>query len=603
MSPRLRAARLAVEMSPILLFLMLAPLPARADWLPNGNPPSSVLGNRDLPRVTSDGEGGAFVAWWDGAKVVAQHFTGVGDYASGWPSAGKVVVPWYAPYPYFWNNLPAAITSDEAAGAYVVSFRGGYCPAHCGGDPLQLYVQRITASGSFAPGWPSAGVPIEHTWEPHMYEAEAHGAMAVPDGSHGVFVAWQAFRSPRIIIQSVGPDGSVRWGDDGLLIALGTVPFTDPSIVADENGGLFVFWGGSLGIYGQHVSAAGRPLWQPGGRLISKSALVQVGRPAAASDGARGALVAWAGSSGSGFDIYAARITHGGSLPWGGDLRISRATGDQTSVVMAPAAGGDAIIAWLDSRGAPAAGVYAQRVTHGGRTMWAADGVPVCAAPGVRYTPAIASDGADGAYLTWGDSRPEGELYATRLTGAGAPGPGWPEDGALLCQRPQVTFAFDAGFRALSLVPTGRGRAIVAWDDTREGLVHGGGDYDAAFVTLLKPDGPAGSPLAADPSRGPSRVLSNPRPSGRSVFALHGMEPNPGRRGSLIRLALPDGAPARLELFDAAGRRLWSREVSGLGPGEYEVRLGDGAWFPPGVYLARLSQGDHAATARVAIVR
>jgi hypothetical protein len=70
-----------------------------------------------------------------------------------------------------------------------------------------------------------------------------------------------------------------------------------------------------------------------------------------------------------------------------------------------------------------------------------------------------------------------------------------------------------------------------------------------------------------------------------------------------MRFALPDAAPAILELFDVAGRRLWSRDVGSLGPGEHEVRLGDGAWFPPGLYLTRLTQGDHMATARVAIVR
>ncbi len=70
-----------------------------------------------------------------------------------------------------------------------------------------------------------------------------------------------------------------------------------------------------------------------------------------------------------------------------------------------------------------------------------------------------------------------------------------------------------------------------------------------------------------------------------------------------MRFALPDATPANLELFDLAGRRLWSREVGSLGAGEHEVQLGDGAWFPPGLYVARLIQGDHSATLRVAIFR
>ena len=81
------------------------------------------------------------------------------------------------------------------------------------------------------------------------------------------------------------------------------------------------------------------------------------------------------------------------------------------------------------------------------------------------------------------------------------------------------------------------------------------------------------------------------------------MQPNPGPRGSLIRFALPDATPAALELFDAAGRRLWSRDVGSLGVGEHAVRIGDGAWLPPGIYLTRLVQGKRVATARVAVIR
>ena len=39
-----------------------------------------------------------------------------------------------------------------------------------------------------------------------------------------------------------------------------------------------------------------------------------------------------------------------------------------------------------------------------------------------------------------------------------------------------------------------------------------------------------------------------------------------------------------------------------LGSGEHEVRIGDGAWYPPGVYMARLTQGGHTARAHVALI-
>jgi hypothetical protein len=185
-----------------------------------------------------------------------------------------------------------------------------------------------------------------------------------------------------------------------------------------------------------------------------------------------------------------------------------------------------------------------------------------------------------------------------RLTGEGALASGWPAGGWALCQRAPI--AYFAGVSDLSIVPAEGGRAFVAWHDLRG---EGHAIYDAAFVTLLTPDGPAAPLLAPDLNRGLSRLSSDRAVPGSSAFALRGMVPNPGPRGSFIRLALPDHAPASLDLFDLAGRRLWSSEIGGLGPGEHEVRLGDGAWFPPGIYLVRLTRGDQAARARICIVR
>ncbi len=85
------------------------------------------------------------------------------------------------------------------------------------------------------------------------------------------------------------------------------------------------------------------------------------------------------------------------------------------------------------------------------------------------------------------------------------------------------------------------------------------------------------------------------------AFALHGVTPNPTRgRSPVVRYALPDGAPAQLHVFDAAGRRAWSRAVP-TGPGEHALSLRD-AGLPAGVYLLRLEQGPRSAIARVTLL-
>jgi len=85
-------------------------------------------------------------------------------------------------------------------------------------------------------------------------------------------------------------------------------------------------------------------------------------------------------------------------------------------------------------------------------------------------------------------------------------------------------------------------------------------------------------------------------------LALAGPRPNPGGRDLTVEFALPDGAPARLELLDIAGRRVVSREVGGLGAGRHTLSLAQGGALAPGIYLLRLTRGGRSLTARVVVV-
>ena len=86
-------------------------------------------------------------------------------------------------------------------------------------------------------------------------------------------------------------------------------------------------------------------------------------------------------------------------------------------------------------------------------------------------------------------------------------------------------------------------------------------------------------------------------------FAFAGVSPNPATRALAVTFSLPDAAPARLEAFDLAGRRVALREVGPLGGGSHEVRLGEGRALAPGVYLLRLTRGERVLTVRAVIVR
>jgi hypothetical protein len=87
-----------------------------------------------------------------------------------------------------------------------------------------------------------------------------------------------------------------------------------------------------------------------------------------------------------------------------------------------------------------------------------------------------------------------------------------------------------------------------------------------------------------------------------SELELAGFRPNPAGKELRVAFALADASPARLELFDVAGREVAEREVGTLGAGRHVLTLGHEWKLAAGVYLLRLSQSTRSLTARVVVV-
>jgi hypothetical protein len=87
------------------------------------------------------------------------------------------------------------------------------------------------------------------------------------------------------------------------------------------------------------------------------------------------------------------------------------------------------------------------------------------------------------------------------------------------------------------------------------------------------------------------------------AFALRAVGPNPAADQVQVRFALPDAAPARLEVFDIAGRRRVWRDIGPLGAGEHTLDLRLGQAVDPGLYFIRLRRAGEVFTARIAVVR
>ena len=97
-------------------------------------------------------------------------------------------------------------------------------------------------------------------------------------------------------------------------------------------------------------------------------------------------------------------------------------------------------------------------------------------------------------------------------------------------------------------------------------------------------------------------------PQRPTATVLRAPVPNPLAGESVLNFELALGGDTRLEVFDAAGRRVVSLLHSGLAPGRYSVRwdgrADNGSALGAGLYFARLSaQGVTPHAVRLAIVR
>lgn len=92
-----------------------------------------------------------------------------------------------------------------------------------------------------------------------------------------------------------------------------------------------------------------------------------------------------------------------------------------------------------------------------------------------------------------------------------------------------------------------------------------------------------------------------PGSSGLPVLEL-AITPNPATSRFRASFELTSTSPARLDVYDLAGRRVDSRSLNGLRPGSHVIDL-EMAGRPAGIYLVRFVHGGAARTVRACLIR
>ncbi len=257
---------------------------------------------------------------------------------------------------------------------------------------------------------------------------------ALSDGAGGAFVAWQDDRGadPDIYVARLLADGTIApgWPANGLAVCTAVGAQFFPVLAADGSGGAFVVWidrrgGPNADIYASRVLGNGTiaPGWPAQGMALTAT-LNDESFPQVMADGAGGAYVVWQFNYGGGdWDIYATRITGSASFAAGFGLNgnaICVPTQSQDQAHLTPDGAGGAIIVWQDYRSGAEYDIFAQRLNPDGGAAWAYQGVPVCTAGSGQNNPRIITDDLGGALIFWSDYRlSDLQVYGQRLNASG----------------------------------------------------------------------------------------------------------------------------------------------------------------------------------------
>ena len=390
-------------------------------WPSDGAPVSDNGSPQVFPRATSDGNGGAFVAWFDyhgpDYWVYVQHLNSSGQIADGWPSIGVGL----GSARYGYNAGVRLATLGD--GDVLVAWRDyqeerGYVQ----------YVQGLLANGQRTPADEPAALDLGAS----SYESPTD---LMTDEAGGAYMVWKSVAgAPRALRFDSDARRNVSWPAEGLELQPWGGANMDPVLAPDDAGGFLVAWcpdGGAILL--QHVLPAGLidPSWPSGGLLVNRR-LATVARPRIASDGVGGAFVGWSDYRSGTEDLYVTHALPSGALDsnWPAiGTPLCLLAGIRGGLSLVPAGSGGVFATWSDGRDASDANIYGVRLSSAGEVLgdWDRSGNLVCVAQGPQGATSLMPSGANGAIVAWQDWRftpPSG--YAQRIVdlgGMGRPSP------------------------------------------------------------------------------------------------------------------------------------------------------------------------------------
>jgi hypothetical protein len=362
----------------------------------NGVPLCNEPGTQQFPRMVSDSQGGAFIAWEDGRSgidlfVYAQHID----------STGK----------FLWNNQ--GILVSEKPGLFISVFadnRNGLLVGYS--TVYDAVVQYIDSLGNRV--WGDSGVQVTNR-PGNIWPGEV---AVTSDGNGGAFIGWS--EEDVVYIQRVDSSGQIVFVANGIALINNSLRNRDVSLSSDNEGGVLISWSSLAQIgstdtsykYAQRVSPAGDFLWgQTGVRIGTISG---GGARRHTSDGEGGAYI--------GHSRWIQHLTANGELSWPGEGAPYTL---QPSVFYnsTQARNGSRGIwnFWTqESAGSTSIDIYGQYIDSSGTVKWETNGKPICIMDHLQDYSKSTSDDNGTAIVVWYDWRnSRSNVYASKVDAEG----------------------------------------------------------------------------------------------------------------------------------------------------------------------------------------
>ncbi len=258
-----------------------------------------------------------------------------------------------------------------------------------------------------------------------------------------------------------------------MAVAIGTGNEDQPTMCSDGSGGVIIVWQDKnddpvfSDLYGQRLNADGQALWNFGIPLPINTLDWDQNNPSICADGQGGAFIVFTDNQIDVNDLHAQHLDSQGNLLWGtGGVVVAAAPENQSAPIIIESEDGDPLVSWRDSRSGDY-DIYAQKLDAAtGNSLWSGNGLILCGAANSQYRPSACTDGQSGIIVCWFDYRTASSapwdlnIFAQRILADGSLA--WQFNGVPVCLAPDAQ-------RDNRLVSDGRGGAVIAWEDNRQG--------------------------------------------------------------------------------------------------------------------------------------